>query len=262
MNRRDLLKALAAVGSGPEEGLGHVRILLDHRSHRLSRFPPENGLEDSLVDFALTGDYWAGLWVRPSLLFAIAEFEGPRGVPDIFVARIDPERLVTRLNGIGYWTFGTRSLVRLRLALETAPRGLTLDSLSRRYGGSPRSLSSALEIGEAVGVISLSDQIVRLSPVVRRFVCDSLAIEAKVKSAPAAFSQAYRYRTFSHRVAILVPNGVRNPGVLRDHGVGWLRPTSPDRAWPLRPRRVGPTLRSHALLAEEALIQHMALDMA
>lgn len=261
MNQRDPLTALAAMGLRPEEGVGHVRILLDHRSHRLSRFPPENGLEDSLVDFALGGDYWASLWIRPSLLVEIAEFEGPRGVPDIFVARIDTERLVTRLNGIGYWTFGTRSLVRLRLALETAPHGLTLDSLSRRYGGSPRSLSSALEIAENAGVISLSGEIVRLSPVVRRFVRDSVAIEAKVKSAPAAFSQAYRYRTFSHRVAILVPNGIRAPGVLRHHGVGWLRPTCPEGSWPVRPRRVGPTLRSHALLAEEALIEHMALGI-
>jgi len=262
MNRRDLLESLTAVGLRPEEGLGHVRILLDHRSSRLSRFPPENGLEDSLVDFVLSGDYWAGLWVRPSLVVEIAEFEGPRGVPDIFVARIDAERLITRLNGIGYWTFGSRSLVRLRLALETAPRGLTLDRLSRRYGGSPRSLSSALEIAEAAGVISLSGEIVRLSPVVRRFVCDSVAIEAKVRSAPAALSQAYRYRTFSHRVAILVPNGIRNPATLRDHGVGWLRPTSAEAPWQLRPRRIGPRLRGDALLAEEALIAHMRAAIA
>lgn len=262
MNRSDLLKSLTAAGFHAEQNSWHVRIFLDHRSQRLSRFPNENGPEDCLVDLALRGDCYAGLWIRPSLIVEIAEFQGPRGVPDIFVARIDADRLLMRLRGIGYWTFGTRSLVRLRLALETAPRGLTFESLVRRYRGSRRSLVSALEIAEAAAAISPSGHVVRLSRVVRRFVCDSVAIEAKVRSAPAALGQAYRYRTFSHRVAVLVPNGIRDPDLLRDHGVGWLRPTCVEAPWPLRPRRIGPKLRVDALLAEEALIAHMRAAIA
>ncbi len=261
MNRGLLLRTLAAASSRSEENSGHVRILLDHRSQRASRFPRENGPEDCLVDLALSGDYCAGLWRRPSLLVQIVEFEGPRGVPDIFVARIDSERLIARLRHIGYWTFGTRSLVRLRLALETAPRGLTYQSLARHYRGSTRSLVSALDMAEAAAVISLAGEVVQLSQNVRRFVYDSVAIEAKVKSAPAALAQARRYRTFSHRIAILVPNGIRDTAALRAHGVGWLRPGSAKAPWPVRPRRVGPTLREDALLAEEALIQHIRLTM-
>ncbi len=262
MNRGDLLEALLAVGLRPEQGSRHTRILLDHRLQRPNRFPTEEGPENCLVGSVLRRDCYGALWIRPSLLVQIAEFEGPRGVPDIFVARIDSERLIMRLRRIGYWTFSTRSLVRLRLALETAPRGLTYESLARQYRGSRRSLFSALEIAETAGVISVMDEVVRLSQDVRRFMYDSVAIEAKVKSAPAALAQARRYRTFSHRVAILVPNGIRDPAELRAYGVGWLRPTSAEAHWPLRPRKVGPTLREDALLAEEALIQHMRLAIA
>lgn len=262
MNRGDLLEALIAAGLRPEQSSRHIRILLDHRLQRLSRFPTEEGPESCLVGSVLRRDCYGALWIRPSLLVEIAEFEGPRGVPDIFVARIDSERLITRLRGIGYWTFSTRSLVRLRLALETAPRGLTYESLARHYRGSKRSLHSALDMAEPAGVISLTDEVIRLSQNVRRFVCDSVAIEAKVKSAPAALAQARRYRTFSHRVAVLVPNGIRDPATLRAHGVGWLRPTSAEAPWPLRPTRVGPTLREDALLAEEALIAHMRAAIA
>lgn len=197
------------------------------------------------------------MWKKPSLVIEVAEFEGPRGLPDLFAARVDINRFKARFMELGTWTFGTRSLALLRAALENTPSGLRLTNLKSKYQGSRRSFQVALRNALEVGAVSIVNEVVRLSPVVRRIVSDSLAIEVKANSAPLALSHSWRYRTFAHRVAILLPNGTQDPAQIKERGVGLMKLNDDNITWAFRPKRIGPTLKTDKVLCEEVLLGYL-----
>jgi hypothetical protein len=165
--------------------------------------------------------------------------------------------LKARLLALGVWTFNTKSLAYLRAALQNLPMGLKLENLKSRYQGSSRSFYSAFENALESGAVKLDNHVVQLSPSVSRIVYESLAIEVKANSAPLALSHSLRYRTFSHRIAILVPNGIQETTQIQKRGVGLIRPIDENVYWFFRPRKIGPTIRTDELLAEEILLKYL-----
>lgn len=257
MDSQILFKHLQKKGFANSRLENHVRVVLDRRPLRAGRFPHRNSKEDWLVDHVLSNNYVDQLWKRPSLVVEVTEFKGPRGLPDLFIARVDINRLKARFLTLGIWTFDTKSLAFLRAALQDAPMGLKLENLKSRYQGSSRSLYSALENACKAGAVELNRDVVKLSDTVRRIVQESLAIEAKANSAPLALSHSLRYRTFSHRVAILVPNGIQDPAQIQERGVGLIRPINESVHWFFRPRKIGPTIKTEEFLAEEVLLKYL-----
>lgn len=235
----------------------HTRVVLDRRPLRGGRFPHRNSKEDWLVDCVLRNNYLDQLWKRPSLVVEVTEFEGPRGLPDLFIARVDINRLKTRLLALGVFTFNTKSLAYLRAALQNFPMGLKLNNLRSRYQGSSSSLYSALDNALGAGAIKLDNHVVKLSPAVRCIVYESLAIEVKASGTPLALSHCLRYRTFSHRIAILVPNGIQEATQIRKRGVGLIRPVNENVYWFFLPKKIRPTIRADKLLAEEILLKYL-----
>ena len=160
------------------------------------------------------------------------------GIPDLILVSYHPE-----VFALAHVDLSDAQILAYLRAVGRAK----LETIARRIGASPKTLSRRLEVlVDAAAVFTASESFV-LSPLWREILPEIITVEVKVSNWQRALEQAARNRIFAHRSFVALPDKVaqrvRPEPLFQQLGIGLLSVADDDSVSVLRkPRRRRPSV--------------------